>query len=159
MSIFLKQHEDQLKLLIRYQVKFLLIGGYAVNLYGYTRVTGDIDIWLEPTDANQDHFVSMLKEIKFSQESIYYVSCLDFTIANTFHMGQRPLQVDFLTKVSGVNFQDAYLRKTEFQLEDISLPVISFEDLILSKFNTDRLKDKLDIEELQKVARLGRKKE
>jgi predicted nucleotidyltransferase len=159
MSIFLKQHEDQLELLIRYQVKFLLIGGYAVNLYGYTRVTGDIDIWLEPSDTNRDRFVSMLKEIKFSQESISYISGLDFTAANAFHMGQRPLQVDFLTKVSGVNFHEAYQRKTEFQLEGFSLPVISFEDLILSKLNTDRLKDKLDVEELQKVARLERKKE
>lgn len=157
MSIFLKQHEDQLKLLLRYQVKFMLIGGYAVNLYGYTRVTGDIDIWLEPTDINRDRFVSMLKKIKFSQESIDYISGLDFTLAQAFHMGQQPLQVDFMTKVSVVNFQDAYQRKTEFPLEDFSVPVISFKDLILSKINTDRLKDKLDVEELQKVVRLERK--
>src|ERR1035438_9288563 len=108
MSLFLKQHEDQLELLVHYQVKFLLIGGYAVNLYGYTRVTGDIDIWLEPSDTNRDSFVSMLKEMKFTPESINYISGLDFKVAHAFHIGQSPFQVDFLTKVSGVLQRQVY---------------------------------------------------
>ena len=49
--------------LLRHQVSFLLIGGYAVNFYGYGRYTGDIDFWLEPSNENKAKFITALKSL------------------------------------------------------------------------------------------------
>lgn len=48
MNIFLEEHRKFLFLLIKHHVEFILIGGYAVIIYGYERGTGDMDIWLKP---------------------------------------------------------------------------------------------------------------
>ena len=52
MNIFQDEHIDILKILIKHKVNFILIGGVAVNFYGFNRPTGDLDVWLEPTEKN-----------------------------------------------------------------------------------------------------------
>lgn len=47
MNIFFEEHQKLLSILLHHQVRFILIGGYAVIYYGYGRTTGDMDIWLE----------------------------------------------------------------------------------------------------------------
>ena len=154
MSILLESHKQIVEFLIKFEVKFLVIGGYAVNIYGYSRTTGDIDIWLEPTSLNQKNFLKMLKELKFQSESIQTVSELDFSLPNAFHIGEKPLKVDFLTKIAGLEFHDSFVHKNIIPLDRFDLPVLSLNDLIISKSVTGRLRDQNDIEELQKVQKL-----
>lgn len=47
---------DVLKKLNETKTSFMLIGGYAVNYYGYGRYTGDLDIWLNPDEGNKKTF-------------------------------------------------------------------------------------------------------
>ena len=54
MNIFFKEHHEILAALLKHRVNFMLIGGYAVNYYGYHRTTGDMDIWLEPSNENKE---------------------------------------------------------------------------------------------------------
>ena len=63
MNIFHNEHIAILKLLIQQQVEFLLIGGVAVNYYGYPRPTGDLDVWLKPNDANRDKLIRSIRNI------------------------------------------------------------------------------------------------
>jgi hypothetical protein len=69
--------------------------------------------------------------------------------------GQEPFRIDFLTKISGVKFEDAWKMKIEATYDNLNIPFLSYDHLILSKISSQRGKDKLDIEELQKIKRLS----
>jgi len=129
-----------------------VIGGYAVNYYGYVRPTGDIDIWLKPDEETKFAFLAMLEKAGISNESRSLIAGLDFTSAAAFHIGQEPFRFDFLTKINGVTFNEAWNSRIIAQLGDLALPVISRNHLILSKISTNRTQDKLDVEELQKLS-------
>jgi predicted nucleotidyltransferase len=78
------------------------------------------------------------------------VSEVDFATAGiVFQIGNNPRRIDILTSISGVDFQQAYDRKTLIELEGISVPVISIEDLITNKRATGRTQDLADIEKLE----------
>ena len=129
-----------------------MIGGYAVNYYGYVRPTGDIDIWLKPDEETKFAFLAMLEKAGISNESRSLIAGLDFTSTAAFHIGQEPFRFDFLTKINGVTFNEAWNSRIIAQLGDFGLPVISRNHLILSKISTNRTQDKLDVEELQKLS-------
>ena len=57
--------KEFLKLLNSRQVKYLLIGGYAVSYYGYPRATGDMDIWIAIEPTNAAKICEVLKEFGF----------------------------------------------------------------------------------------------
>jgi predicted nucleotidyltransferase len=158
MIIFLDEFRQLLKSLIEYKIEFILIGGYAVNYHGYNRPTGDLDIWLKPDNTNRDKLISLLKNENFSAVSIKRITKLDFTQMVAFHFGKPPKRVDFLTKITGVGFEEAWKEKVLLPVENFQIPVLHLNQLILSKLSSNRLRDKADIEELQKVAKLKRKK-
>ena len=154
MDIFYEPHKKMLRLLAEFNVDFILIGGFAVNYYGYNRPTGDMDIWLKPTADNQQKLIKALKQYGFNKESIDYVKSLDFTKPEVFACGEPPVRVDFLTKISGVNYNEADAQKVLSPMGTIQIPILHLHHLVLSKISNNRTKDKLDIEELQKIQAL-----
>lgn len=139
--------------LIKSGVDFILIGGYAVNFYGYGRYTGDMDFWLDPTNSNKLKFIDALTALKKNADDIKEISELDFTEAQVISIGEEPLRIDFLTKVNMVKFDEAIQNKNILQLKDFQVPVVNYDHLIQTKITTGRAKDKADIEELQKINR------
>ena len=135
----------------------MLIGGYAVNFHGYSRATGDMGVWLKPDNENRSKFIGYLKDEGFDEESLIRISETDFTKHAEFHIGEKPLQVDFITIISGVSFSEADQQKQLLPLGDSFIPFLHLDHLILSKMTSNRLKDKLDVEELQKILRLKKK--
>lgn len=154
MHIFIESHQQLLKSLIKHQVNFLLIGGYAVIYHGYKRTTGDMDLWFEPNNENKIKLINVLKEFEFDKEGIIHISQLDFTKHLAFHFWEEPERVDCLTKISNVEFDDAFNQKVSADIEGILVPIIQFKHLIMSKITSDRLKDRADVEELQKIEKL-----
>lgn len=144
--------------LIENNVDFLLIGGYAVNYYGFGRYTGDIDFWLKPTNENKENFLKSLVVLEKNADDIKGIKELDFTQAQVISTGEEPLRIDFLTKVNLVDFDEAWQKRKHFPVENLQVPIVDYEHLILTKITTGRTKDKLDIEELQKINQ-GNKKE
>ncbi len=144
--------------LVESNVRFLLIGGYAVNYHGYGRYTGDIDFWIMPDNENKLLLLDAFRKLGRNTDDIDTISQLDFTQPQTIFMGEPPLRIDFLTKVNIVDFNEAWEKRIEWPLENILVPVVDYEHLILSKISTGRTKDKLDLEELQKINRLSGKK-
>ncbi len=63
-----------------------------------------------------------------------------------------------MTYISGVNFNEAWLQKTITELDGISIPFIHLNHLILSKLATNRLQDKIDIEQLQKIQAIKKRR-
>jgi hypothetical protein len=72
---------------------------------------------------------------------------LDFEKPKVFMDGEEPFKIDFLTKISGVVFEDAWELKIEATFDALTIPFLSYNHLILSKISSSRSKDKIDIEE------------
>lgn len=133
-------------------VRYLTIGGLAVNIYGYTRNTGDIDILLEDTTENRINLRAAFKQIgigDFPQiETMQFVAgYTDFTIS-------YDLRLDVMTSIKGLenaNFDELLQNATIVYLNEVPVYFIDYDSLILAKKATNRLKDRLDIEELNKL--------
>ena len=151
MNFLLDKHKKILIDLVESRVDFLLVGGYAVIFYGYARTTGDMDLWLKPDNDNKIKFLSVLEKYLTDKSGIEKVKKLDFTDVVAFHIGSPPEKVDFLTKIAGVNFDDAFLHKACLSIQNYQIPVLHLNDLIANKLLSARLKDKADVEELQKI--------
>ena len=152
MNIFIEEHQQMLISLSKYKVKFILIGGYAVIYHGYARTTGDMDIWLALGDDNKEKLAKALEFFGIDEESLSMIKSIDFTQSqNVFYFGKEPRKIDFITLISNVDFEDAFKQAEFFPFENFSIPVLDYHQLILSKLTSSRLKDKADIEELQRI--------
>lgn len=154
MIIFLEEHKQILRKLIDSNVDFILVGGYAVNYHGYNRPTGDMDILLRPDNENKKKLLSMLSNEGFTEKSLKNVADLDFTKPAVFHIGSPPKRIDFLTRISRINFDEAWDAKQILPMENYKIGVIHLHHLILTKMGTGRDRDKGDVTELQKIEEL-----
>lgn len=157
MNVFDDYTRSLLEVLNRNQVKYLVVGGYAVNYYGYRRTTGDIDLWIKPDNGeNKSLIIESLKQLGVEEKMLSSLNDLDFTRPIMFVDGEEPFKIDFMTFVNTVSFDDAWEQQSKAVLDGIEVPFIHLNHLIVTKMTTGRTKDKLDIEELQKI--LSRKK-
>ena len=151
-NIFVEEHQQILFALIKHKVNFILIGGYAVIHYGYDRNTGDMDIWLQTGNENRDKLIAALSDFGVIEEHLNTIKKMDFTNPlPVLFFGQTPRKIDFITKISNITFEEAIKEVNYINLEDVNVPVIHYNHLILSKLTSSRMKDKADIEELEKI--------
>lgn len=152
MNLFFEEHQEIIKQLILQEVDFMLIGGYAVIVYGYTRTTGDVDLWIKPTNENKLKLIKVFSELNFETNDIYEIEKMNFEDYLVFSIGDEPQKIDFITKVNLVDYEEANTRKLVAEIDGINIPIVHLHDLVLMKTNTKRKKDEADIEELQKIA-------
>lgn len=157
-EIFLKLDEAK--------IRYLIVGGVAVNLYGYSRFTGDIDIVLSLDKKNLEKLSKLMHELGYTERQPISVKDLgdpkklkDFVKkkgmkAFTFVSGNKPqLDIDIIVEES-LNFEKFYTKKTIIGVWGLALPVLDIDDLIEMKKDTARDKDKIDIEALLKLKEL-----
>jgi len=95
------------------QVEYLVVGGYAVNFHGYRRTTGDIDLWIKPNNGiNKEKIIACLRNLSVTENILSKLNTLDFTVPLVFVDGKEPFKIDFMTHISGVNFDEAWAEKT-----------------------------------------------
>jgi predicted nucleotidyltransferase len=158
MNIFFEEHQKVLTVLIEHKVHFMLIGGYAVNYHGYSRTTGDMDVWIKPDNENKLLLLQALLKLGFDEAGIKEIESWDFTKPQLFHILDKPYRTDFLTYVSGIKYTEAEQEIIKGEFEGMLVPFININHLIRSKQNTGRLKDQADIEYLNKIILLKNKK-
>jgi hypothetical protein len=152
MDIFIPEHKEILLALVKHRVDFMLIGGYAVIHYGYERSTADLDIWLQLGNDNRDRLLNALEEFGITDDGIAELRKMDFTRPlPVFWFGQPPKTIDFVTLVSNVKFEEAIKEVRFFFMGNEKIPIIHYTHLILSKSTSSRLKDKADVEELERI--------
>ncbi len=151
MNLFIDSHQQFIQRLLDSGVEFIVVGGYAVIYHGYKRTTGDIDIWLKPTNENRERLIEVLATLDFSDESLNQLSQLDFRETLVFSINEEPEKIDFLTKIANVTYDEADSSKIITSVDGMQIPFLHLNHLVLSKFNTGRTKDAADIEELQKI--------
>ena len=142
-----KDYKEMLQILLENKVRFLVVGAYAMGAYGYPRATGDFDIWVETSSENSEKiYQSLLKFGAPISELTDETFCEEDII---FQIGVAPRRIDIITKIDGVDFNEAYLDKQEIEIEDIKIPFLSKKDLIKNKESTGREKDELDAKYLR----------
>lgn len=136
--------KEFLKLLIVHDARFLLIGGYAVNAFGYVRNTIDLDVWIASDPENQQRVISAVREFAFPNAAD---DLLDESAA-TLRMGVPPLRIEVLKSISGVRFEECWLRRVFIEDDELTIPMISLADLRTNKRASGKGKDLIDLEEL-----------
>ena len=144
-----KHFREFIELLEKNDVRFLIVGGYAVGFHGFPRYTGDLDIFVAISVANAHKLVQVFSEFGFSDIGLKAEDFLDPEII--VEIGREPMKIQVLTGIDGVAFDSCYGRKVEFIDEGLSIPFISLDDLIANKAATPRAKDKIDFEELKRL--------
>ena len=157
MNIFIENHRMVLKKMIEKKVDFMLIGGYAVNYYGYNRVTGDLDIWIRPDNSNKLLLLDAIAAMDFDEEGINAIKSWDFTTAQIFNIFEKPQQTEFMTHISGVKYDEAKPTAIQANIDGLAIPLIHIQSLIKNKKASGRNKDLTDAEELEKILHLKNK--
>jgi len=127
-------------LLNKHQVKYLIVGGYAVSLYARPRNTDDIDFWIEAEGKNAEKVLKALHEFGFGELdiSVKDLTRKDFVI----QLGQPPIRIDILTGITGLDFKDSFENKEIREIPGVgNVYFISYQDLIENKTNSNRRKD------------------
>ena len=142
-----EDYKEMLQILLNNEVKFLVVGEYAMGAHGYPRATGDIDIWVEASLQNSKKIYKSLSEFGSPLSEVTQETFTEKGII--FQIGVAPRRIDIITYIDGVDFPSAYQEKEEIDIEKLKIPFISKENLIKNKEATGREKDKLDANSLR----------
>ena len=137
---------DLLRAFIDRDVRFLIVGAYALAVHGRPRATGDLDVWVEATPENAAKVVSALE--LFGAPTTQ-VRTEDFSRPGiVFQVGLPPVRIDILTELSGLTFSEAWSTRIRAPFGPITADVIGREAFIKNKRATGRARDLGDIEAL-----------
>ena len=140
MNIFIEDYRLVLKKLFEHKVDYMLIGGYAVNIYGYNRVTGDMDIWIKPDNNNKLLLLDAMAAMDFDEAGINTIKNWDFTTPQIFNIFEKPQQTEFMTHISGIKYEEAKLTAIEANVDGLPIPLIHIQNLIINKKASGRLR-------------------
>ncbi len=135
--------KELLRLFSHYQVKYLVVGGYAVIKYTEPRYTKDLDLWI---DADSENALAVYKALQDFGAPLVGLDADDFAHEGYFYqMGIAPVRVDILMSLTGLQFADAWTRRVEVDFEGVPTYFISLQDLITTKQALGRPQDVIDI--------------
>jgi predicted nucleotidyltransferase len=143
-----KDFRELLQSLNSKKVEYIVVGGYAVALYGYPRATGDMDIWIALSKDNAHRTVEALRQFGFDTPQLKEDLFLERE--KNIRMGNPPLRIEILTSIDGVEFAECYRNKRIVTIDDIDVSFISLEDLKKNKKASGRYQDLADLENLEK---------
>jgi hypothetical protein len=129
-------------------VRYLIVGGYAVMVHTEPRYTKDLDIWIEPEQANARSVLSTLAAFGAPTDSVKESDLTEPEVF--FQIGIDPIRMDILTSVKGLAFRSAWDRKVVVDFGGVSAPVLCREDIIAAaKITSGRLQDRRDARQLK----------
>ncbi|MEP6847266.1 MAG: hypothetical protein ABI999_00290, partial [Acidobacteriota bacterium] len=123
---------------------YLLIGGYAVIIHGYSRNTSDLVVVISNEPENARRCVKELKEFGFSSPDLNE-ELFSAAEKHVVRMGFPPVKIEILNYLEGADFDEAFSRRLRERVEDILVDVIGLDDLIANKIGVGRLQDLTDV--------------
>lgn len=160
-SSFSPDIQDFIKLLTKYKVRYLIVGGEAVIYYGFVRLTGDIDFFYEPTAENAAGLFSALLE--FWQGSIPGIRSKEELLGDDtiIQFGRPPNRIDLITSIDDVTFADAWKDRVKEKViidgHEYPICFIGLEQLIKNKEGVKRNKDLMDLKYLHALRKKQKK--
>ena len=125
--------------------RFIVVGAHAMAVHGVPRATGDLDVWIESTEANADHAWRALRELGAPVEALGVTREDLLRPGTVIQLGLPPRRIDLLTRTTGVEFEDAWRGRVEQVLEGRSIAYLGRIELIANKRATARAQDLADI--------------
>jgi hypothetical protein len=129
------------------EADFLLIGAHAMATYGYSRFTGDLDVWIRCTPENLEKVRLAIADFGLKVEADGPGVWLG--PGQVFQMGVAPYRIDVLTSISGVTFEEAWETRVHRSFGGQDVAFIAKDLLIKNKRASGRKKDLADVEELE----------
>lgn len=141
-----RDFSEFLRLLNDREVRYLVIGGYAVGYHGYPRATNDLDVWIAIAPDNAARVVEALEDFGFGSAEL--TTDLFLKEDSIIRMGLPPMRIEILTTISGVSFETCYQDRVEGVFGGTEVTLISLDDLKRNKRASGRYKDLDDLEHL-----------
>jgi hypothetical protein len=137
---------DLLRAFLAADVRFLVVGAYALAVHGRPRATGDLDVWVDATPANAVRVMRALAAFGAPMDAITESDLA--TPGITYQIGVVPRRIDVLTDLTGLAFDDAWSARVTHPFGDIEVDFIGRDHFVRNKRATGRAKDLADIEGL-----------
>lgn len=142
-----EDYKEMLQALCDENVKFLLVGAYALAAHGHLRATVDMDLWVKPEADNAD---AVLRALSRFGAPLHNITRADLERDDiVFQIGVPPRRIDIITGATGLKFDDAYNNSTKVNVDGLEIRIPSVTDIIRNKRATGRMKDLADAEALE----------
>ena len=128
------------------EVQYLLVGGWAIGMYGHPRATKDIDFFVSVKESNLEKLRKALLDFGGPPVDMDQFREKGYVI----RIGSSPIQIDIINEADGIDIDDCFRRKEIIKVDDIEINIISREDLIKNKIASGRSMDIADAEKLTK---------
>ena len=126
--------KEFLKVLVDKHIRYVLIGGHAVNYYGCNRPAADLDIVIERTSENVEKFLSALNDTRMTLPT----NALEILTQPNKKMRIPLYEIDILTSIEGLQFYDIYDARVVVELDSLQISMISKAHLLFMKQNSNR---------------------
>lgn len=138
---------DLLRTFIAADVRFLIVGAYALGFHGKPRSTGDLDIWVEATASNARRVMTALSAFG---APLADVAEEDFARPGlTYQIGVSPVRIDVLTDLTDLRFEDAWRTRARGRFGELDVDFLGREAFLRNKRATGRPRDLVDIEGME----------
>ena len=155
MDIFDEEILNFWKSLQNNQVKYILVGGYAINFHGYQRFTGDLDIWIKDTLDNRKNLRTAFFDCDMGDFPM--IEYMQFLPGWTdFHLNNN-MRLDILIDMKGLEgytFDECLEMASVADIENINIPFLHINQLIENKKIVNRPKDQIDVIALEQIRKL-----
>ncbi len=148
----LEFYKDTLKTFNKHKIKYLIVGGFAVNSYGFMRSTADLDLWIATDKSNLNKLSEALVALNYQNKAIK-TGISELTENRNINLKHGNFfKIKLISFLSGIlTFHEAYKRKTTKNILGLKVSVIGFDDLCNIKIKSGRRKDLLDVKELKRI--------
>lgn len=138
---------DFVDLCNKYQVEYLIVGGYAVSIHGYARSTKDLDICIKISEDNAEKKVQVINDFGLASLKLKKEDFLNRNFIT--QLGYDPVRIDILNDLDGVPFEQAWRNKKIVDYEDKKINFIGYADLLKVKEQSGRPQDIADLSKLK----------
>ena len=143
-------NKDFMKLLrvfAKVDVRYLLVGAFAVEYHGQPRTTRHMDLWLDDSAENMERAYRALTDFGVPPIAIDHLNAA--LPLEVVWIGVPPNRIDLAKGIRGLDFAEAWLHRATTELDGTHVHVIGRKDLIAAKRECGRAKDLVDAEALE----------
>ena len=142
-----RDFKEFIELLNKNDVKYLVVGGYALAFHGYPRFTKDIDFWVWVDQKNAEKIMKTLQDFGFSSLEINEEDFL--SPGYVVQLGHPPARIDLLTSVTGLEFEECYASRDHVDIQGVGIDFVDLESFKKNKKAVGRYQDLADLENLE----------
>jgi hypothetical protein len=155
-----KLHPDLKEFLLcleRHHVRFVVVGAHVLATLGRPRYSDDLDVLVEPTNANALRVAAVLEE--FGYPTLALEAPAHFAAEERMAtLGRPPVAIDILTSATGISFAEAWRGRQTIRIGGKPIAFLGLTEYVKTKRACARPKDLLDLALLEEAGLLPAEK-